>query len=728
MSVPLNAIVGDLYIVNGVRQPETQPAASLTPPRGAAHGRAGDRLFVLVELHSNDAGSPLEPHSSLYAKLIDQASAGYWRTKGSVTAALREAISSANDWLMDYNLESPVGARLNAGVSCVTLRETDVFIAQAGPSNCFVTHQGQIERSPGRSTSLALPPLGSSRGCEIRYGHAELHHGDVVLLCDSVTAGNVSDETVASAIVYVGAPAALASLERLAGEGNLFALLIECTAEAETPVEAPPALAPPSPAVPSTPAPQEIVEEPVVPPYEAGPSLGERLGEAGSRLREAVGGVAQALPPAALQERLRQVGQSVALGILVAGRNAGELFRRILPERRQSKRMEEAAPLTVSTTLIMIGLVILIPLLITLVVFNYWTEREQQAEFERLLNSAREQVGLAQTTLDSQAVRAHWQTAWQHADLALVYKPDDLDVIALREQIRGQLDQIDRVTRVRSAFLMDFGPGLGYRLALQSANVFVMNTASLWHVTLNETGSGLLQGQTPPASAYTGASVGERQIGAMLDMAWVSAHGLRTKSSLLILDAGGLLEYDPAWNVRSVALGQDGLRPGMHLIDTFGGNLYVLDNGQLWRYKPVGAGFGDTPEPYFNSSPGDLTPVIDMAIDGSIYLLYPNGHIRKFFGGDEQSFTPTDLPDPLARPVALAVDAESAQGGVYVADAERACVMQFTPQGIFVRQIKTLDSTMDALESIVVDERSQRLLFISGGKLYAVVLTPAQSP
>ncbi|MBN1890997.1 MAG: hypothetical protein JW850_23575 [Thermoflexales bacterium] len=727
--MPLNAVVGDLYIVNGARQPEMQPAASLVPPRGAAHGRAGDRLFVLVELHSDDPGSPLEPSSFLYAKLIDQLSTSYWHTKGSVTAALREAISSASNWLMDYNLESPVGARLNAGVSCVTLREADVFIAQAGPSNCFVAHQGQVERFPGRSTSLVLPPLGSSRGCEIRYGHAELHHGDVVLLCDSATAERLSDETVTKAIVYVGAPAAIASLERLAGEGNLFALLIEVTAEAETTSLEPPAV--PAPALPpasSAPAPMEMDQEPAATPREAGPSLGERLGEASSRLREAVGGVAQALPPAALQERVRQVGQSVALGLLVAGRNAGELFRRILPERGPSKRAEREAPLTMSTTLIMVGLVILIPLLITMVVFDYWTERQRQADFELQLNLAREQVALAQTSPDPQAVRMYWQTAWQHTDLALGYKPDDLDTVALREQVRGQLDQIDRVTRVRSAFLMDFGPGSAYSLALQGANVFVMNTTSLWHVTLNETGSGLLESQSPAATGYTGASVGERQIGTLLDLAWVSAYPPRTKSSLLILDAGGLLEYDPAWNIRAVALGQGGLRPGMHLMDTFGGNLYILDNSQLWRYKPVGAGFGDLPEPYFNSSPGDLTPVIDMAIDGSIYLLYSNGHIRKFFGGDEQTFTPTDLPEPLARPVALAVDAESAQGGIYVADVDQASVMQLTPQGIFVRQIKTLDKTMDALESIVVDESAQRLLFISGGKLYAVVLTPARSP
>jgi hypothetical protein len=194
------------------------------------------------------------------------------------------------------------------------------------------------------------------------------------------------------------------------------------------------------------------------------------------------------------------------------------------------------------------------------------------------------------------------------------------------------------------------------------------------------------------------------------------------------LDKGGLLEYDPAWNIRAVPLGQGEARPGPRLIAAFGGNLYVLDNSQVWRYKPLGDGFGTMPEAYFNTPPGDLSTVIDMAIDGNVYLLYADGHIRKFFGGAEQTFTPTDLPDAVVRPVALFADADATRGTIYVAEGGQARLMHFTPEGIFIRQIRAADKSMHDLENIAVDERMQRLYFISAGALYSAPLPPLQMP
>jgi hypothetical protein len=411
------------------------------------------------------------------------------------------------------------------------------------------------------------------------------------------------------------------------------------------------------------------------------------------------------------------------IGIVAAARNAQALFRRMLPEAPAARSTPKPG-----NTMVMAGLTILIPLALTFLFVSAYVQRRQQAEFETLMNLARAEIQHAQTALDEPAQRQHWRLAVQHLESALNYQPHHNQASqTLYTQTRNQLDRLCRVARVNTALLFDFGQGADYRMTVQSVNVFVVNSKYLWHLTLNETGTGLLGNQLP--AAYSGATISGRPIGTLLDLAWAGAQGARARNSLLVLDSGGLLEYDPAWNVRTIALGQGEMRPGARLMSAFGGNLYVLDNNQLWRYKPFGDGFGAAPEAYFNAPPGDLSTVLDLAIDGSVYLLYADGRIRKFFGGEEQVFTPTDLPEPPVRPVALAVDAETMRGSVYVADPGAGSVMQFTPNGIFIRQYKPADNvSMSALQSVYVDERAQRLYFLSGGKLYAAALPPVQTP
>ena len=138
MSIPLEAVVGELHILGGARQSVTLPTATLVAPRRAARGRAGDTLFVLLDLRG--------PEPLPYETLMDCVEAAYWSTPGTVTSALRAAFTAANDWLMDHNVQAAVASRFHAGVSCAVLRGAEVFIAQAGPAAAYVAHHGQVER------------------------------------------------------------------------------------------------------------------------------------------------------------------------------------------------------------------------------------------------------------------------------------------------------------------------------------------------------------------------------------------------------------------------------------------------------------------------------------------------------------------------------------------------------------------------------------------------------
>ena len=794
MSIPLEALVGELHISGGVRQSASRPTGAFVAPRRAARGRAGDRLFVLVELRGPD---PLP-----YRDLVDRIEAAYWRTPGTVTSALRAALVIANDWLMDRNLPVEVADRVRAGVSCAVLRvrESEALIAQAGPAAAYVAHHGQVERFPARE--VTAPAMGASRGIEVRFSRAALSPGDVLLLCDSATAGRTTDQAVAEAIVYTGIQAALQNLEKLAGPDELIGLVVEGAAERKTKA----AIQPPQPSVRPAPSQPQVPEapveerpqparapaiqpptaearieadkarweqrmeersaslnrgprigeaEPIKPPepqvaaprpqveagqppeaeelHEAEPvTLAQRIVALAARLRPQPGvepeteveletetvswrqRLGQSVAELNLGERARAIGGSLRAGGIVAARGIATILQRMLPEGAVPSQRGKAA----DTMLITFAVVI--PVLVFVLVAASYKQHSTLESFQSRLSSARNEAAQAATLRDPAAQRARWVSSLEQAQSALTIFSEDADARKARDDAQRAVDQIDKVVRLTPTLLWDFKSAGPHRLAAQGVNLFVLDRGAnrVFQLTLNESGDGVAEKGEPPTRAYKSQAVNERQVGDLIDLIWMPLGGTRTRSSLLILDSGGLLDYDLAWNLRAVALGQGAVPTGARALAAFGGNLYVLDTGgnQLWRYRPQGDGYGGTPDSYFDKPLSDLAGGLDVAIDGSVYLLLAEGRIRKFFGGAEKNFAVAGLNEPLKKPVALAVDAEARQSAVYVVEAGR--VVQFNPDGAFIRQFRAAGDAFDALQDLVVDERSERMFVMSGGKLY----------
>ena len=96
MSVPLDSLVGEVHLIEGARQSTTPATGVFTAPRRAARGREDDMLYVLIDLLGDVSSADLH-------NVMEQATRAYWSTQGSVTAALRAALTAANQWLMDHN-------------------------------------------------------------------------------------------------------------------------------------------------------------------------------------------------------------------------------------------------------------------------------------------------------------------------------------------------------------------------------------------------------------------------------------------------------------------------------------------------------------------------------------------------------------------------------------------------------------------------------------------------
>src|SRR5450759_2510296 len=93
MTIPLDSLVGELNLIGGTRQSVTPATGVFTAPRRSARGRDTDTLYVLIDLEG-------KAPAMLINEMKQHLSGVYWSTPGSITAALRAAISSASEWLM----------------------------------------------------------------------------------------------------------------------------------------------------------------------------------------------------------------------------------------------------------------------------------------------------------------------------------------------------------------------------------------------------------------------------------------------------------------------------------------------------------------------------------------------------------------------------------------------------------------------------------------------------
>jgi DNA-binding beta-propeller fold protein YncE len=216
-----------------------------------------------------------------------------------------------------------------------------------------------------------------------------------------------------------------------------------------------------------------------------------------------------------------------------------------------------------------------------------------------------------------------------------------------------------------------------------------------------------------------------------VDIAWMQDGGERQAGALAILDRDGLLiQYDPTWEgleYQAVG-GTDQWRAPLSL-HTYGANLYVLDPMASQVFKYQSGSFGEAPSRWIADSETDLATVIDMGIDGNIYLLHNTGRVAKYYGGEPTAFTLTRIPRPLTGANALHADVEEAIRYIYIADASERRIVQIDREGAFVRQLQPAlgqEESFRQLSGLFVDETGGKLYLVAANTLYVTDLSPVQ--
>jgi hypothetical protein len=359
--------------------------------------------------------------------------------------------------------------------------------------------------------------------------------------------------------------------------------------------------------------------------------------------------------------------------------------------------------------------------------------RQQEADVVALKTQVEETMLLAERESSEEARIALLLEARDMVDQAIEIQGDDVGLRELSERLQTQWDAATGEVRILFGVeqKLTVGEGAPQGILIHEDQLHVLNAGGqrLYRYPLDQEGEPVtnqgpwiweLQGETDTVSP-----------GRIVDMEWVDAGNGRLTPALLMLTVeDSLLELNTAGVARDVAI-SDVLRWQSALaIKTYHGNLYVLDLGRenIAKYVPTGDDYANPPVDWFQGSPDiPWANVIDMAIDGSVYLLLSNGSIMKFAAGEPEAFTQEGLYPALEHPVAMFASPDS--GSVFVAEPAQARVVEFSTSGHFIRQFRAASGGETPFEDLVafgVDLRHDRLFIGTAAGLHSASLPSLQ--
>lgn len=171
-----------------------------------------------------------------------------------------------------------------------------------------------------------------------------------------------------------------------------------------------------------------------------------------------------------------------------------------------------------------------------------------------------------------------------------------------------------------------------------------------------------------------------------------------------------LLADDGVWEVAGGEVNRvieaDELWSEARRVETYGGNVYVLDGGQgeIWKYPALTGEFGDRRRWFGAGIVLDLSKVANWEVDGDIWLVTESGKLERYSLGVPVEYTLEGFPaiegGRLMAPAAVVTGAEEVL--VLEAGAKRVVVAD-RESGRYERQL--VNEAFGAGRELVVDEK-----------------------
>ena len=719
----LRTTIAQFSSAGGRWQPRAANVRAVEPAPDLPSAERGS-LYILMEVTGGG-------HAALYRQMLNAAQTAFYEKGDTVETALRQAVRSAHLVLRQANEGLPE-AQWRGGVSLVVRYANQVTIAQSGPGLILVSHPKTVDQFPAELGDWG-PALGGEGRPEIQIYDVTVELGSMILLAQSDWPHHVTAQSLAVAAAAPNATLASQYLGQLAGNAELSALLISFGG--------------------TVPEPRD---EAVAPPAKTESADSEAVRTAAKVSIFSVAGkrlfgdrTADERPPAPPSEPMPSPAPPVSAPVSssdvpsrsVPVATAAAIVQESVPELdefppEETPEAEEVGRSSGGRFWLVLALIV-IPLLIVglVAVMVVGRSRAAQADFQQVLDGAAQAITDAEGLTDEAAVAQRLSGASDFLETARARRPNDAQLLKLDERYQALLDKVEHVTPLYGALPLWTFKGEGHdasHVLVSGDSLFVLDRGpgEVDRFIRSQLGDSVTPSE-PPVVVHKGEEISGTVVSDLLDMTWAEAAGPNQRSKLLVMDtAKGLVGYDTQLGAKRLVLGGADKLTKPQLTASYDGNLYIVDSGggQIWRYHPSQNGYEGQPEAYFVAGTTvDLAGVQAAGIDGNIWLLFADGRLLKFFGGEQRPFDFQGLPGPLAAPTALAVPQEGDQ--LYILDAGNGRIVEVTKEGQFLRQFRVRDGNFlrDA-KDMYLDEAARKFYIVTPNQLYVADVPEAAAP
>lgn len=420
------------------------------------------------------------------------------------------------------------------------------------------------------------------------------------------------------------------------------------------------------------------------------------------------------------------------LRTIANGLNA--LLDRLLPEPEEGTRSDHLIPMNVVALT-----VVLIPAIVAIIVVGAFVSRRDSTSFERLriqaLNAHDEATALEESTTATDIEKRNaWLEVKNYANQARQENLNSNEIRDLIAEAQNYIDFYDRTIRVEVTPLREFEDNSDLRgpiLSQSGEDIYVLdrNRSQVFITKVDSSGRRVLDADEI-AILERGRFVNNSIVSNIVDIDWLTEGGVGQPRVLVALDEDGLLiAYNGSLGASAIQLDKPPQWSRPEAIAMFNVNFYVLDAGanQIWRYEPEDGFYQNPPSEYFEGdNRPDLTQAVDMGIDdeGRIYILFSDGTISRYRGGQPTGFDLYDSPvDGINNGQALYVSTDPRDYGLYVADQENAAVYQISQGGTVnggYRPLDLLSDEFDTVSGIYSHAARDNLYVLSNNTLYLI--------
>ena len=359
-------------------------------------------------------------------------------------------------------------------------------------------------------------------------------------------------------------------------------------------------------------------------------------------------------------------------------------------------------PLVKKKTLFTVALVLILILGVSVILGKQKREKGvQKQKMAVLLEQIQEKKEEGEAVIELNPVRAK-ELLFEAQDLLKQAEAEgglSEDFSQIKEELEALLPQVLREHEIEPELFFDLvlikDDAAAGEAVLSASNLFVLDKtkASVYRLSLPD-----------KKSAIIGS-------GGKLETSFqITAFG----PEIFVLAEEGILQLKEKAKEQILAIDSDKNWGEIVDLQSFGGNLYLLTDNNIWAYSRTESGFGAKRN--WLKSEANLANTVSMAIDGSIWVLKSDGTILKFIQGKKEAFGVAGLDKPIKNPKAIFTNEDTE--ALYILDNGNSRVVVLEKSGEYHSQY--LWSGISEATGLAVSKQENKIFLFSQNKIYAI--------